>query len=204
MAILVSTVQTKLTERLKDTRDLTSAQLISMAQDLNTLMYDEAVRQDSSRYITSTSYSVGSSPSTHALPSDLNSFNVDGCGLFVQDSSGNLTGEVLTKTGYGSKQRGYYLEGDNIIFTGINTVTVVLKYIPEIAEITTESDAFFVPDRYIAAVVQGMIAMYYRYEEDEERESLAWQKYDPLFARFLDNLGRGSKVILLPSFTQGF
>lgn len=204
MAILVSTAQTKLAERLKDISDISSAQFISMAQDLNALMYDEAVRQDPSRYITSTSYSVGTSPSTHALPSDLNSFNVDGCGLFVQDSSGNLTGEVLTKTGYGSKRRGYYLEADNIIFTGLQTVTVILKYIPEIAEITTVDDEFFVPDRYIAAVIQGMVAMYYRYEEDEERESLAWQKYDPLFSRFLDNLKRGSRVVLLPSFDQGF
>lgn len=204
MAILVSTVRTKLDERLKDTRDLSSAELISMAQELNTLMYDEAVRQDSSRYIASTSYSVSSSPSTHALPSGLNSFNSDGCGLFVQDASSNLTGEKLTKTGYGSKRRGYYLEGDNIIFTGIENCTVIFKYIPEIAEITTESGEFFVPDRYIPAVVQGMVAMYYRYQEDEERESLAWQKYEPLFSRFLDNLKRGSKVILLPDFDQGF
>lgn len=204
MAILVSEAQLKLEERLKDISDVTPAQMLSMSNDLNLLMYEEAIAQDHSRYVDSQSYSISTSPSTQALPVDLNSFNFTDCGFFVLDSSGNITGEILTLTGYGSKNRGYYLDAGNVVFTGLENISVVLRYVPEIPELDSVDDSFFIPDRYLSAVIQGLVAMYYRYEEDEERESIAWQKFDPLFSKFLDTLKRGSKILLIPNFDSGY
>ena len=68
MAITLSTIKTRLTNRLKDIADIDDDVLFQMATDLNQFLYNETFGEDPERFITTSSYTVSSSPSTEALP----------------------------------------------------------------------------------------------------------------------------------------
>lgn len=204
MATALSTIQTRLSVRLKDTSDVTNAQYFQMATDLNQFLYNEMFGEDPERFIDSnTSYTVTSSPSTQALPSDFRDVTEWGCGFFPQDSNGDVSREQLTLTGYGSKRYGYYINGTNVVFTGINdSKTVVLRYVPVLADITAVSGTFVTPDENKELLTEGMVLYYYRYEEDP-RESDQDMRFKRLLDLFIEGLLKTPKVFLTPSPTGG-
>jgi len=188
MAITLSTVRTRLENRLKDISDIDDATLFQMATDLNQHLFNEMFSLDPERFITTQSYTVTSSPSTQALPSDFRDVQEDGCGFFIQQEDGDAGDDELTLTGYGSEDRGYYINGTNVVFTGINdSITVVLRYVPTLDDIDSTSDTFVVPDENKELLLEGMVLYYYRYEEDQ-REFEQDQRFVRILQRFLDKL----------------
>jgi len=167
MAITVSTIQTRLTNRLKDISDIDNSTLFQMATDLNQHLYNEMFKADPERYITTQSYTVSSSPSTQALPSGFRDIQEYGCGFYLQNDDGTASDVRLEITGYGASEMGYYILGSNVVFTGIDsTKTIVLRYVPVLDDIDSLSDSFVAPDENKELILEGMVLYYYRYEED--------------------------------------
>lgn len=186
MAFTLSTIKSRLERRLKDINDVSNDALYDWATDLNQFLYREMFSADPDRFISSNSYTVSSSPSTQALPAGFRDVSEFGTGFFIQNSDGSASNRKLVITGYGSSDEGYYISGTNVVFTGLNTSTVVvLRYIPVLADITTLAGTFIVPDENKDLVTEGMTLAYYKWCEDPRE-----QESDQRFARLLDEFIR--------------
>lgn len=189
----IAAVKTRVEQKLGALNDISNTRWIAMAQDLNELLYQEMIDIEPSRFVTTQSYTVTSSPQTHALPAALQGMSQFDGGFHEIDANGNDVG-VLVQTGYGSQRKGYYIDGSDVVFTGITTSTVVrLRYIPTLTAMSAMSSEFVVPDRYKELVVQGMIKAYYE-EYEDVRQYDADAKFARLLGQFLSSLPRATKV----------
>lgn len=197
MAFSVTTIQSRLEKRLGDISDVDF--ILEIATDLNQFLYGVMFNEDPERYVTTSTYTVTSSTLTQALPAGYRDNTEYGCGFFVQNSDGTASSRQLGLTSYGSRELGYYINGTNVVFTGINTTeTIVLRYIPVLADIDSLDDTFVVPDENKELVQEGMVLYYYRYNEDP-RESDQDLRFTRLLGIFKDNLPKAPKVYGLPS-----
>ena len=188
MAFTLTTIKARLGRRLKDIRDVDDVLLYDWATDVNQDSYRVMFRADPERFITTQSYTVSTSPSSQALPATFRDTQEYGCGFFYQNADGTAGNRQLAVTGYGSPQAGYYLNGANVVFTGINsTQTIILRFIPVLANITALSDTFIVPDENLDLITEGMVVQYYKWNEDP-REMTAGQRYSALQNDFADKL----------------
>ena len=203
MATALSTIRTRLENRLKDIADITNAVLFQMASDLNQFLYVQMFELDPERFVTTQSYTVSSSPSTQALPAGYRDNSEYNCGFFLQNTDGTASTQQLRLTGYGSTDIGYYITGTNVVFTGINTSrTVVLRYIPVLADIDDLADTFVVPDENKELLTEGMVLYYYRYEEDP-REGDQDNRFTRLLMQFKESLSKGPRVVVFPPAFRG-
>lgn len=200
--MLLSELQTGFTLRIDGADDLTEAKFIAMANDLADMLYPVQVGSNTSRYQTEATYTVTSSPSTQALPTGYQSFNTGDCGVY-QMSGTTVVGRLNTVP-YGSTLKGYRISGANIVFSGLENASLKLVYVPARTVFTSLSDDFNIPVWFKPMLIQGLVALYYRYEEDFDRESIAWTSFDPLFAQFEAKLKPESQVLLTEDLTQGF
>lgn len=201
MSFTLTTIKSRLTRRLKDINDVDNDTLFDWATDLNQQVRLEMVNADPERFITTSSYTVTTSPSTQALPASFRDTAEYGCGFFVSEPNGTTTDRELPITGYGSGQMGYYINGTNVVFTGINTsTTVILRYIPVLSDITALADTFAAPDEDKALITEGMVLAYYKWCEDP-RESVSDQRFARLLAQFIDKLPKNPRVYSLPQMT---
>lgn len=199
MSTALSTIQTRLENRLKDIADISSAVLFQMATDLNQFLYNETFSEDPERFITTSNYTVTSSPSTQALPAGFRDIGEYGTGFFYQNTDGTASERQLRPTGYGSTDVGYYVTSTNVVFTGINTSTVfVLRYIPALDDIDALADTFCVPDENKELLTEGMVLYYYRYEEDP-REGEQDLRFTRLLNLYKEGLKKTPKVYVLKS-----
>ncbi len=205
MTFTVSTIRTRLVNRLKDIADVTDSVLLQMATDLNQFLYNRMFETDPERFVLLQSYTVTTSPSTQALPAGYRDNTEYGYGFFFQNSDGTASSRQLGLTGYGSIELGYYITGTNVVFTGINSTTnFVLRYVPVLADLTLVSQSFVVPDENKELVQEGMVLYYYRYNEDP-REYEQDAKFMRLLTLFIDGLPKAPKVYALPSpLSTGF
>ena len=189
----LQTIRDRLERRLKDLNDIDNDLLFDMATDLNQLLYREMKSADPERFIITENYTVGSAPSTQPLPDDFRDIQEFGCGFFVQDGVGDTTNKLLM-TSFGSRARGFYISGDNVVFTGINSTSIiVLRYIPPLADIEDLDDDFCVPDENKDLVLEGMVLAYYKNEEDP-REGESDQRFARLLAEFIQKLNKAPKL----------
>lgn len=204
MAFTLQTIKDRLERRLKDTNNVSNDLLYDWATDLNQFLYREMFTADPERYITTQSYTVTTSPSTQALPASFRDVSEYGTGFFIQNQDGTASDVELAYTGYGSDLVGYYINGTNVVFTGINSSqTIILRYIPTISDIDALSDSFVVPDDSKDLVTEGMVVQYYKWCEDP-RESISDQRYARLLSEFLERLPKNPRVYSLPNMTPYF
>lgn len=194
MAFSLQTIKDRLRRRLKDITDVSNDDLYDWATDLNQLLYREMLNKDPSRFLTSQSYSVSSSPSGQALPASFRDFKEYGGGFYLVDSSGLTTKTQLPQTGIGSNQRGYYISGTDVIFTGITSATsIILYYIPVLPDITSLVGTFIVPDENKDLVTEGMALAYYKNNEDP-RETTSGDRFAVLLEDFKYNLPKKPNI----------
>lgn len=190
----LSLTQTRasLTRFLKDTSDVPQDTFIEWGNFANRQFYNFIVGIDPERFVDSTNtFTVSTSPQTSALPSDFMHIQPLGCGFFEIDSSSEDTEFDLTRTNFGSRLRGYYIKGTNVIFTGINDGTKYrLRYIPRLTTLTAMSDTIILDEIYLEAFVKDLQTLYFQWDEDPSSESLA----DFRFIRTLEELGNNIKT----------
>ena len=183
--MLASEAQTELGYDLKDITDVPTATYLKWCDYLNKYAYRALSQQDVERWITTSSYTASNSPSTQALPADFRDIVPYGTGFFEINSAGEQTDVRLTGTSFGSTDKGFYITGTNVVFTGIESSTVyTLRYIPSISAITALSDSFVIPDEYNLNVLNALKTRYFVWDEDPSGESFS----DARFVRSLNEL----------------
>jgi hypothetical protein len=188
--------------RLK--RDLTDVPLATFwewTDFINKTAYRKLKGIDPERYIDQdTTYSVSTNPSTQALPADFRDIEEKECGFYYVDTEGDNTEVRLARLPFGSKGKGYYIQGTNVVFTGIeSSETYRLRYIPEITTIDASTDYFtldtsvsgaeIIPDDFLEYIVKAVDVLYDQWDEDIGAESFA----DARFVRIMDELARNFK-----------
>ena len=182
--------------RLKrDITDVPNATFTEWCDYANRFVYRKLSETEPEKFLDTETYIVTTEPQTSSLPTYFRDVQPRGTGFFLTDDNGDATEQRLPLTGYGSRAKGYYINGGNVIFTGINdTETYVLRYIPESTELTALADYFtqdgtasgdvIIDDEYKQYIVKAVDVLYDQWDEDTPAESLA----DFRFVRLLNDL----------------
>jgi len=195
MTLLVSAVQSAFSRRKRDITDVPIATFAEWCDFANKFIYRKLVNLDPERFVKTQSYTISNSPETENLPSDFKHIKPEGCGFYYIDNNSEPTSTPLTRTGYGSVLRGFYITGTTVVFTGIeSSETYTLRYIPTQTKIDAVTDYFttdtlvtgteIIPDEYLEMLVNDLDVLYNQWDEDTTSESLA----DFRFMRTLDEM----------------
>lgn len=184
--ISLNTARTTLGSFLHDISDVSQDDFILWSNYANRQFYNFIVGIDPERFISTTTFTVSSAPSTQALPADFMNIQPLGCGFYEIDDNSEDTEFDLPRTGFGSRQAGYYIQGTNVVFTGIEDGTQYkLRYIPKLTTLTAMTDTIILDEIYLEAFVNDLSRLYAIWDEDAGMESLS----DFRFVRSLEELG---------------
>lgn len=138
--------------------------------------------------------------------------------LVESETNGNdQTDEKLGITGYGSKYEGYYLDGDEIAFTGTDQITdnyYVMRFLPvpptinELADyISVDASATGAPiveDRHLEYFVKAVDVLYEQWDDDPSKESVADFRFVRALGGLLDGYNREPQISTMPSEIGNF
>jgi len=135
--------------------------------------------------------------------------------LIESETNGqNETSDKLGITGYGRKQEGYFLEGSNIVFTGVAGGDYMMKYMPQppvLDELTdyftvdgTAATAGLVEDRHLEFLVKAIDVLYSQWDEDREGESIADQRFVRALGEVLETTAQAPQISQMEDFTSNF
>ena len=113
MSITANDAFTSIEDVRKDLSDLSDATKLRAANYINQDFYRVWYEEEPEKFITSETISVVANTNTYSLPSDIETIQEDGCGLYEVDADGNDTSTQKVKTGFGSAREGYYINGSN-------------------------------------------------------------------------------------------
>jgi len=195
MALQLSDLRQSLLNRKKDLSDVSTTVFIEWCNYVADFAYDHVKGVDPERFIDDTNtYTVSSDPQTTALPSDFHDIGEWGTGFFLLDSESKDTDKRLVRSGPGQRIIGYYIEGTNVIFTGLDDSSVYrLRYLPQRTRFTAEADYFtidaltggadLVPNYKTQYLVDALDVLYSVWDEEVGAEGFA-------DARFVRSLGQ--------------
>lgn len=207
MALLVSDLITELENRKQDTSDVGETLFCSWVRDIVSFTYRALKKTEPERFITETDYTITTSPSSQALPSGFRDIAEWDTGFFFKNSDGTASTRRLAVTKHGSQNPGYYFEGGNVVFTGIESESVTLRYIPAPPTISATSDYLtsdktntgkvIIPDEFLDYVMQALDVRYSQWDEDSVSEGNADQRFQRVLLEMLDEYRRGPQVFAL-------
>jgi len=196
MAIQVSTAYTAFDEHKRDVTDVPLGTFYRWCDFVNKHAYRKLKGVDPERYINgATTFTVTTNPQTSALPATFRDIREKECGFFYIDSEGLDTETRLTKVSFGSRSKGYYINGTNVVFTGIESSEQYrLRFLPKITTIDAATDYFtldtaiggaeIIPDEFLEYIVKAVDVLYDQWDEEIGAESYA----DARFVRIMDEL----------------
>jgi len=136
-----------------------------------------------------------------------------GCGVFEVDDNGDDTTNQVPMTEIGSIVQGYYINGGNIVFTGI-TGTYQVRYVPDITTIDALTDYFtldtsisgveIIPSDYTDFLMKALDVMYDQWDENVGMEGIADARFVRLLDEFARNINRSPAVYGLDDFSNSF
>ena len=137
-----------------------------------------------------------------------------GTGFFFIDDNGDATENTLTRTGFGSSKTGFYISKTNVVFTGIESSTYRLRYVPNPPTLDALDDYFtldasasgdvIIEDQYLNYVVKALDVMYSQWDEEIGAESFADQRFINVLNEILDNIRKEPNAYSIPDFSITF
>ncbi len=200
----------------RDVSDISNTTFLEWCDYVNKFAYRKLAGIDAERFMDqSNTYTVTTEPQTEALPSDFEHVESLEAGFYIVDDNGDDTTQRLSITGFGSTKLGYYIQGTNVVFTGINdTKTIRLRYIPVNTAITALADYFtidtlvggaeIIPDEYLNYIVKAVDVFYAQWDEDPAAESLADFRFTNVLNEFLGNIRKGPSAFGTPDYTVNY
>jgi hypothetical protein len=216
-AFTVATAFTQFGIYKKDISDVADAEKLQWAQQVLNYIYQEFVKVDPERWITTDTVSAVSGTATYSLPSDFLHIQSVGCGLYKQNSDGYATDERLTMTGYGSSTTGFYISGGNIVLTPPDwseTQTYILRYIPNPFAFTATTEYFtsdgtntgttVIDSQYMDYVIKAIDVLYSQWDADPGSESIADHRFMNVLNSILVDIRREGASYALPDMSLSF
>lgn len=188
--IMVSDAIARLQRQFDDDLGEISQDLyLDWLNDLNFMIYREFYNRNSMKLLSSTTITVTSGVDTYALPVDFKNIKPLACGLYNVDSNNRIESQQLIQTGFGSKLKGYFVQGTNIVFTPFpdTSDTFVLKYIPKLAKLTAVTDEMVISEEDLITVINWLDKNYGQWNIDIIKENNADQRFARDLARTIDD-----------------
>lgn len=215
MAIQISTLRTNFEQDLKkDISDVGEQTFIDWCNFITRFAYRSILNVDPERFIDETNtYTVSSAPQTSSLPSDFRDISRFNTGFFRIDDNGLDTTVQLSKTGFGSRNPGYYIKQGNVIFTGIsNSDQYRLRYIPKLTTYTATGDYLtldgtasgleVIPDEYTENVIKALDVLYSQWDEDPNAEAIADQRFIRALSDLLGTINQDPTAYAIPEISS--
>jgi len=193
---LVADVRKAYERRKQDLSNVGVAVFYDWCNEINYFIYDYIKNNNPDKFLSSGYYvaSNGGQP----LPSDYDCLNSIGTGFYLLDGNGVPTEQKLTRTAFGSNENGYYISGDNVVFTGgIIGQSYALRYIPALAEITKSSDYLILPKKWMRYILNALDVCYTIWDDDTQSEYSADQRFANSLSYILENFSSESEDISL-------
>jgi len=214
MALQVQTAYNAFGRLKRDISDVPLATFNEWADFVNKFAYRKLISVDPERFLSSTTFTVSTHPQTESLPADFKNVLPLGAGFFVRDSNGDDTERELARTGFGSNTPGYYITGTNVVFTGMDSETIVLRYIPTQAQIDDLTDYFTVDtlvggveiilEEYLEYAVKAIDVLYTQWDDDVSSESFADARFVRILSEMIDNFRKDPDVYGIYDFTNNY
>ena len=214
MALQIQTAYNAFGRYKRDITDVSLATFNEWADFVNKFAYRKLVEVDPERFLLSTTFTVTSSPQTSALPGDFKNVLPKGAGFFVRTSDGDDTEKELARTGFGSTTPGYYITSTNVVFTGMDSQTIVLRYVPTITTIDNLTDYFtvstasggveIIPDDFLEYTVKAIDVLYSQWDDDVSSESFADARFIRILNELIENFRKDPDVYGLYDFTNNY
>src|SRR3990167_8008336 len=210
MAFQLSTAQTSLTNLKKDLSDVPQATFLEWCNFVARYIYNKLSNTDPERYINqATTFTVSASPQTSALPATFKNINPLGCGFFEIDDNGDDTDYTLPRVPFGTQSKGFYIQGTNVVFTGIEDGTLYrLRFIPELTDFDALADYWtvdntltgieIVRDEDMDYIVKALDVLYCQWDETPDAESLADQRFVRALSGLIENYRKEPDAFALP------
>ena len=215
MAIQVQDAYDQFDRYKKDISDISNSLFFDWMNQINRFAYRKLRGSDPERFISETNFTVSSDPQTSALPSDFRDITESPCGFYEVDDDSKDTVHRLRRTGHGRKDAGYYIEGTNVIFTGMNDSTVYkLRYIPALTEIDSLDDyltvdsltggAEVIPEEYIDYVIKAVDVLYSQWDESIPDEAIGDQRFVRVMDELLSHIRKEPNTYQLDDHTLAY
>lgn len=204
------TIQESLTQFtlfIQDASDVSQPLFIQWANAINRYAYRLIADLDPDRYVLTTNYTTVSgtgAPSIQALPADFKQIQQWNMGFFLQDGNGNITNNRLSLTSPGQQMYGYFIQGTNVVFTNPGNATYTLRYIPDLAQMTSLADVYVIPDEYTDYILKALMVMYTQWDQDPNLESVADQRYMRVLDEMAANIRKAPMAFDMPDFSSNF
>ena len=175
---------------------------LDFINDLNHFTYESLLYANPEDYLLTQSYGVTSGANTYSLPSDFLSLVADGAGLYKTDTDGRIKGAPLIVVREDQEREGYYIDGDELKIVPVPTSakTLVLKYVPDLAELENDSDTTVIPLRlksYLKYFLNNSLEEWYR---NPSAEIFNDQKFARAVSRFMANIKKAPRVLTLSNY----
>jgi len=214
MALQVQTAYNSFSRFKQDITDVDTDTFLDWCKWLHNFVYRYYLGIEPSRFFTTQSYTVTTSPSTQALPSTFKEMTKFGTGIFVVSSS-TTTDEQLAYTGLGRTDSGYYIDGNNIVFTGITSGSLLMRFIPKLTALTALTDYFtldilstgkdVISEEWLDDfVIKALDVMYTQWDEDIGTEGISDARFVRLLDEFARNIRRTPAVYSLEDSSLNF
>ena len=199
----------------QDISDVDDDIFLDWCKWLHNFVYRYYLGIESSKFRTTQAYTVSESPSTQALPATFRDMTRFKTGLFVVDQNGVTTEDQLAYTGRGSTSTGCYLDGDNIVFTGITDGSLLMAFTPNLTQITALTD-YFTLDTLVTGedvlaeewlhdfVIKALDLIYSQWDESVGVEGIADARFIRLLDEFARNIRRTPGVYVLDDTSLNF
>jgi len=117
--------------------------------EIDQIMYSKLYKIYPEKYIKSMTISVVNGTQNYALPNDFLNINLLSTGLFNVNSNVEIT-QIFPETKYGSRPRGFYLNGTHIVITPIpnSDYELEFRYIPKRAMYTSLNNFLLLPKKH--------------------------------------------------------
>lgn len=189
----------------KDISDIDLEVFLSWLNYINNFVYRAFVGVIPSQV--SSSYALTTSPNvdTYALPSDFRSMNTWGTGVWKSDGTDQIS-QDLPVTMPGSNLEGYFISGNNIVFTPkpTNTTKYFVYYIPKLAKLTAMSDDTIIEDEYLEFLTKALDVKYTQWDEGKGDEGFADARFVRCLDELLDNVLKSPSVYALPDYSVNY
>lgn len=166
---------------------------INWLNDLNTFLYRVVVKADPENWIEEDTTTTVAGTTTYALPDDFKHIKSTNTGFYVSN-------KLLRRVNYGSSRNGYRIRGANFIVSEPTTAyDIVLRYIPRVTKLTSETSELVVDYEDFVAVLNYLESRYGKWNIDINKEMNADQRFEREIQQLFMNNTRENKVFNLTS-----
>lgn len=166
---------------------------------LNFKVYESLVMLEPNKYIASKTYNVLAGIESYADPSDLKWIRQFDTGFFDTDINSKRVYPMLRETRIDSTEYGYVRRGTQVFFTPVPTAdrTVILDYIPSIANISALTDVLSINTENLDLVLHFLMMKYGDWNLDVATQIANDQMFARDLAIMLQNVAVEPQIFIL-------